>query len=166
MSVCVGGLEVERYSKGQALSNSYWFLFISCLQPPANYWFPGGWHVSVKALRRLVLHSGLLLESQVRVCCCHLLEGEWEAKCSCWACTRHLHTAQINTSLVDLITFANAAPMEMVGSYHLAVSGQKYLRTLWNLQWPCWMWHLWSFRAIGIVEAFPAPFVLSEVLLS
>lgn len=38
LNVCLcWWFEVGRYSKGRALSNSYWFLFISCLKPPANY---------------------------------------------------------------------------------------------------------------------------------
>lgn len=49
--------------------------------------------LSESAVKTCVPLRACLIESQVRVYCCHLLEGEHEAKCSHMGLQEHLHTA-------------------------------------------------------------------------
>ena len=73
-------------------------------------------------------HSGVLLlnrRSEFTVVTC--LKANEKLNVAAEHVRGHLHRAQINTSLVGLlITFHNAALMEVVGSSHQAVSGWKY----------------------------------------
>lgn len=49
--------------------------------------------LSESAVETCVPLRACLIESQVRVYCCHLLEGEHEAKCSYMGLQGHLHRA-------------------------------------------------------------------------